>query len=475
MPDRVGTKSIAQALFVVTAALLSARATVVIPPLPAIPAAVIDVRQHGVVADGSTDNANALQALIDSVSKAGGGVIDFPAASQAYVSGPLVLASHIDLRVEAGARVEPLSYGTYPLPASATRYTDWLTSNGATDLAISGHGVIDGQGGPWWSAFNANSNMPHRPYLIHLSNTTRIHVHGLTLQNSPMFHLALSNDNEVTVDSATILAPADAPNTDAIDPSGVDYLITRDSLAVGDDNVAIKAGDAFCKNFTLTHLRCGTGHGISVGGQTNDGLDSLLVDSCTMTGTTNGLRLKANRTNGGLVQHLIYENIVMTGVQHPIYITSYYSETTDPTTDPAQPIVATTPFWKDILFKNITIAGGNMNSVEIYGVAEAPVDSVIFDSVSIQAKTGFIVDHTHDLVFFATTFNGQSSLAAMVSSQMDASMSLASSVNVNQPAGVRIFPLTGPGWDPLGRRLGRAAYGPASVYRIDGIDLSLKK
>jgi len=444
-------------LLALTGIAAAAQATEVIPQLPSIPSRIFDVTQHGVVANASTDNAKAIQALIDSVSKAGGGVIDFPAASKAYWSAPLVLESSIDLRVEKGALLEPLPYSSYPLASGSTRYTDWLTSSGATDIAISGRGTIDGQGSPWWTAFNANSSMPHRPYLVHLQTSTRVHIHQATFQNSPMFHLDLQGDKEVTVDSVTILAPSTAPNTDAIDPSGTDYLITQDSLAVGDDNIAIKAGDAYCKNFTLTHLHCGSGHGISIGGQSNDGLDSLVVDSCTMNGTTNGIRMKANRTEGGLVEHCLYENIVMTGVQHPILLTSYYNLSTDPVTDPAQAVTATTPYWNDIVFMNITITGGS-NSVEIYGLAEAPLDSITFENVSIAAKTGFIVDHAHNIVFEATTFNGSSSLASMISSQFDATMKVVTTgLENNRPMLPQAF--QGARVDPLGRRLGAAQNG----------------
>ena len=436
----------------------AAQATVVTPQLPAIPAKIFDVTQHGVIANASTDNAKAIQALIDSVSKAGGGVIDFPAAAKAYWSAPLVMGSSIDLRVEKGALLEPLPYSSYPLASGSSRYTDWLTSSGATDIAISGRGTIDGQGSPWWSAFKSNGSMPHRPYLVHLQTSTRVQVHEITLQNSPMFHLDLQGDKEVTVDSITILAPSTAPNTDAIDPSGTDYLITQDSLAVGDDNVAIKAGDAYCKNFTLTHLHCGSGHGISIGGQSNYGLDSLFVDSCTMNGTTNGIRMKANRTEGGLVEHCLYQNMVMTGVQHPILLTSYYNLSTDPVTDPAQSIVATTPFWNDIVFKNITIAGGNKNSVEIYGLAEAPLDSITFDNVAITAKTGFIFDHAHNILFESTTFNGSGTLASMISSQFDATMKIVTTgLENNRPSPPRAF--QGMRMDLLGRRLGAVQQG----------------
>jgi polygalacturonase len=426
-----------------------ARATYVVPQLPTIPAKIFDVVQHGIVADGKTDNFKALQALIDSVSQTGGGVIDFPAASNPYISAPFVLRNHIDFRVESGAKVEPLAYGVYK-DTGGTRYPDWLTTTGAQDIALSGHGTIDGNGSAWWSAFNANGSMPHRPYLINLKYSKRIHVHGLTLQNSPMEHLVLSSDSEVTVDTVTILCSSSSPNTDGIDPSGVDFLITNDSISDGDDDIAVKPYVAFCRNITITHVRCGAGHGISIGGQTTLGLDSMLVDSCTLTGTTNGLRLKSNRSNGALVENLVYENITMRGVKNAFLITSYYQASGTPATDPAQPVTATTPIWKNILFKNITSTGAS-SSVEMYGLPEAPVNGIAFQNVTFTgASKGFVMDHVHGLYITGTTYNGSSSLSSMISSEVDVTMGTTGLANRPMVApfarGLRV--------DPLGRPLG---------------------
>ncbi len=46
----------------------------------------------------------------------------------------------------------------------------------------------------------------------------------------------------------------------------------------------------------------------------------------------------------------------MTNVQNPIFITSYYPTLpTDPTADTAMAITATTPIWKNITIKNLTV------------------------------------------------------------------------------------------------------------------------
>ena len=82
--------------------------------------------------------------------------------------------------------------------------------------------------------------MPHRPYMIKLSNCTRVRVQGVTLSNSPMFHLVPQNCTDVTIQGITIKSPSNAHNTDGIDPSGWNYLITDCTIDTGDDNIAVK-------------------------------------------------------------------------------------------------------------------------------------------------------------------------------------------------------------------------------------------
>ena len=71
------------------------------------------------------------------------------------------------------------------------------------------------------------------------------------------------------------------------------------------------------------------------------------ASSSTLNGTTTGIRMKASRIAGGLVQNCTYSNITMYNVQYPININSYYLDGTIPssteTTDPAQATTSTTP------------------------------------------------------------------------------------------------------------------------------------
>ncbi|MGA2243097.1 MAG: glycosyl hydrolase family 28 protein [Verrucomicrobiota bacterium] len=378
---------------------------------PSIPATIFDITTYGAVAGTNSagtpiDNASAVQAAINAANAAGGGVVRVPAATLPFVCGRLTLLSNVKLQVESGAILQPLPYGLYPLGSG--RYDDWLTASGAHDIEIGGLGTIDGNGQAWWDAFNANQNMPHRPYLIKLSNCTTLYVHDVTLHNSPMFHLVPSACTNVTIDQVTITASGTNPkNTDAIDPSGSNILIENSTLAVGDDNVAVKPQNIFCHNIVIVHCTIGTGHGISVGGQTNDGLDDMLVAHCSMTGTDNGLRLKADASQGGMVRNIYYLDIRMTNVVYPIVFYSYYREignpgntgttgTISPTTYNATPpdslTSSTISYWKNITIDGLTAIGASGSSI-IWGLplanpTNAFISGVRLNNVSINNGSG---------------------------------------------------------------------------------------
>jgi polygalacturonase len=386
------------------------------PPKPVIPNATFDITAFGALADGVTDNAAAVQAAIDSASRAGGGVVVVPQAVKPYECGPIILASSINLQIKSGAVLQCLPYAKYPL--TATAYAHFIFAANVHDVEISGSGTIDGQGAAWWAAFNANGSMPHRPYLIKFSPCTTVYVHDVTLSNSPMFHFAIYGVN-VTFDGVTIMAPSNAPNTDGIDPGGSNILIENCTISTGDDNVAVKPGNNPCKNITITKCVFGTGHGVSVGGQTNFGLDSLNVSHCTFNATTNGIRLKANRTCGGIVQNLVYSDITMNKVAYPVLITSYYEEVFS-VSDSMQPVTDTTPIWKNITIRNLVSTNSTNAAVTLQGLPEAPIQNITFANAAFTGSKVFSLTHAHGVNLFNTTFNGVG--AAMPISAVDATI-----------------------------------------------------
>jgi polygalacturonase len=291
------------------------------------------------------------------------------------------------------------------------RYQDAITATDAHDLGISGTGVIDGQGANWWQAFRNNPNMTHRPYLIKFLNCTNLEVTGVTLRNSPMFHLVTQNCTDVKIAGITIKSPEHAANTDGIDPSGWNFLITDCNIDTGDDDIAIKPNPGSGRtpgdnHFVVKNCTFGHGHGMSVGGGSAGGLEDLLVDNCTFNQTDYGIRIKTVRGNGGWLKDCVYENLRMIGIQKtPISIMDYYPEMyapKDPATEAAAPVTDRTPQNQNILIQNV-IATECPRAGIIRGLPEAPINGITFSNVNLYAETGMTLYHARNVRFIQST------------------------------------------------------------------------
>ncbi len=365
-------------------------------PLPQIPAKTFNVMDYGAIADGKISCTAAIQKAIDECSKAGGGTVLFPAGS--YLTGPFTLASNLNLHVEKNATILTSDNpGDYTIDARG--FNNCIEARNCHDLAITGAGTIDGQGAIFWKNYVKAKDAPadapsppHRPYMIALQNCRRVLVQDILLTNAPCFHLVPKTSQDVTIKNIRIKAPVKSPNTDGIDPSGRNFLITGCTFDVGDDCIALKATSRIdpdqpaCENFTIADCTFLHGHGMSIGGQSYGGLRHMVVRDSTFDGTEAGIRLKASRGFGGLVEDVTYENLAMKHVKFPIMITSFYpSIPKNPEEDAAQPVTKTTPIWRNIRISHLTSQEGE-NAGRILGLGEMPVMDVVLSDVSISAK-----------------------------------------------------------------------------------------
>ncbi|MBS0633040.1 MAG: right-handed parallel beta-helix repeat-containing protein [Verrucomicrobia bacterium] len=386
------------------------------PALPSIPAKKFEVTAYGAKGDGQTDNAPAIHRAIEAAVAAGGGAVVIPAAAKPFLSGPIALQSRVALQLEAGATLQPLPYGKYPLEGRA--HANFITAEKVHDVAIIGAGTINGDGAAWWAAFRANKQMPRRPDLVRFRGCTNVLVAGVSLVNSPCFHLAFNTTDHVTIEGVTVQAPEDAPNTDGIDPGGSHYLIRGCRVSTGDDNIAVKAGGSYCSDLTITNCVFGTGHGLSVGGQSNRGLDGMTVTNCTFEGTTSGLRLKADPTQGGPVRNITYANLTMKNVKYPFVFYSYYNKAGNPGNGKFAPVAAaawnitppnslassTIPTWENITVRDVTVTGATGSSV-IWGLplAQGFFSNVRFINLRYAGEKSFLLYNARDAQFIGST------------------------------------------------------------------------
>jgi polygalacturonase len=265
---------------------------------------------------------------------------------RSFTSGPLSLRSGVTLVIDAGvtlyASTDPMAYdrgagacGT--IDANGRGCRPLITAEDIVGAGIMGEGEIDGQGGhlvdgkpeSWWQIARRAQKEKGRqnvPRLLEVNRSREFTMHRITLRNSPNFHVTLNRVDGFTAWGVRIDTPHDARNTDGIDPiSSRNVTIAHSFIRTGDDNVAVKAGNnGPTENVSILHNHFYSGHGMSIGSETNGGVRRVLVDDLDMDGTTSGLRIKSNDTRGGEVSGIVYRNVCLRNVKAPIFIGTHY-------------------------------------------------------------------------------------------------------------------------------------------------------
>src|SRR5580658_6787939 len=112
------------------------------------------ITAYGAVPDGITLNTAAINAAIEDCRRKGGGVVVVPQGL--WVTGPVVLRSHVNLDVTRAAILQftndhtqfPIVIGNYE-GHPAAKCQSPLSGTDLEDVAITGTGIIDGNGDGW--------------------------------------------------------------------------------------------------------------------------------------------------------------------------------------------------------------------------------------------------------------------------------------------------------------------------------------
>jgi polygalacturonase len=330
----------------------------------------------GEVLTPTRDDGPRIQAAIDACAPGHAVVLAASNAKRSFVSGPLVLKSGVTLVVDAGATLyassDPRLFdkgsgncGSNDQSGRGCR--PLITAENTRGSGIMGLGSIDGRGGEkilgkeesWWQTARRAQKEKTRqnvPRLIQVDRSQEFTMYGILLKNSPNFHVTLNGVDGFTAWGVKIDTPRDARNTDGIDPiSSRNVTIAHSFIRTGDDNVAIKAGNnGPTENISILHNRFYSGHGMSIGSETNSGVRRVLVEDLDMDGTTSGLRIKSNDTRGGIVSEILYRNVCLRGVRAPIDIYTHYEQADVPG--------ALTPDYRDIRMEQVrSITPGRVN------------------------------------------------------------------------------------------------------------------
>ncbi|KAL3626001.1 hypothetical protein CASFOL_029550 [Castilleja foliolosa] len=284
---------------------------------------VFDVTKFGAKADGRTDSAMAfIKAWATACHTVGPTKVLIPkgqfVASEVVFAGPCLAQKPMVIEIQGNV----LAYDDLSSYSGGA----WIMVQRVNGVIITGGGTINGRGKAAWP-YNSQGG-PSLPVSLVLQTVQNAQLNFLNFVDSMGFHVKVTDSNDVTVSNLKIQAPVDSPNTDGIHlSSNVNVKITDTFIGTGDDCVSVGHGN---HNILVARITCGPGHGLSVGslGKRPDETDLQVVTiiNCTLTGTTNGARIKTYRQSPKLSASTIYfENIVMNNVANPIIIDQNYA------------------------------------------------------------------------------------------------------------------------------------------------------
>ena len=378
----------------------------------------IDPRDTGARGDGHTLNTNTLQKAIDQAAAAGGGVVAIPPGD--FLSGGLVLRSHVTLHLEAGAilrgspRVEDYEYRPGPPVEGDSNGHHLLFALDAEDIAITGHGTIDGGGSAFWHrkgrptprpedlwgdviAWDYEPATPRRPSpMVELARCRNVRIEGVTLTNAPGWTLRPVACETVLIRGIRVRNPIYAPNTDGMDITACRNVFVSDcDIATGDDAICIKSENPYgellpTKNITITNCVLSTCcNGFKIGTSTHGRVENIVFSNsviCNESTTplneraTSGIALEV--VDGGSMSGVLISNIQMENARTPLFVRLGRRK-------PAQG-----SFLRGIRFEQIHATGALLTS-SITGLPDMPVEDVVIANSSFRMSEHGSADWTH--------------------------------------------------------------------------------
>ena len=361
----------------------------------------------GAVGDGETLNTKSIQQAIDSCHLQGGGTVYFPAGE--YLSGTIVLKSHVNLHLESGAVLAgSTNLDDYPVMISKIRsYTDNYTNKSliyaekAVDIAITGQGMIHGHGENEIFHSGSYTNYKKRPYLIRLIQCNKILVRDITLKNSAMWashYLACDN---VQIHGITINSVVNG-NNDGIDIDACyNVRISNCDIRTGDDSIVLKATiDRPCKNVLVTNCVLSSKQcAFKLGTESNGGFKNIALNNCIIK-NTNGSGIALEMVDGGVLEGVVINNVIMDSCGIAIFIRLGNrarpilsegpggSEGTWTWNSEEEMVIPGMGSLQDVIISNIQATGIKRYACSITGIPEFPVQNVTLNNIRIEFAGG---------------------------------------------------------------------------------------
>ncbi|MFD1604663.1 glycoside hydrolase family 28 protein [Flavobacterium artemisiae] len=416
--------------------------------LPVFSSYQINILKLGAKGDSITDNKKIFDKAMALCQKKNGGTIIVPKGIY-KINGPIHFVSNVNLKIEKGAKIKFSDNPKDYLPLVLTswegtmlyNYSPLIYANNCTNIAISGEGTIDGEGGKTWKTFKAkegkgkelsremnHTNVPVedrkfgenyflRPQMIQFLNCKNILVENVRIENSPFWCLHLLKSQSITVRGISYKSLNH--NNDGIDPEyAKDVLIENVNFDNGDDNVAIKAGRDHegrmnaatpSQNIVIRNCNFKGLHGVVIGSEMSAGVQNVFVENCKTIGyLKRGIYLKTNADRGGYIKNIFVHNIQLDQVEDCLYITAnYHGEGKGYQSDIS-----------NVHFSNITCNKASESGIVIQGFPEKKIKNITLTNIEIKETKNALSNENAENVLMTDVFIGKkASVPTAVSKQ----------------------------------------------------------
>ena len=285
----------------------------------------------GINSDGVTLNTRSIQFAIDYIHEQGGGRLVFDVGR--FLSGSIHLKSNVTIHLLEGAvllgALNPLDYDRKGLTA-------FILCHDQQNIAITGKGVIDGQGrevarnvvelvhkGLIKDAFrNDRPEVPIRPMLIYFRSCKNIFISGVTMRNATAWVQTYDQCKNLHVDSITVDSRA-FWNNDGIDIVDCDSVeITNSYIDSDDDGICLKSHDpnAVCQNILVRNCTIrSSANGIKFGTASLGGFKNIRLINIKIFDTyRSAIALEA--VDGGFIENVDADSIYVSNSGHAIFL-----------------------------------------------------------------------------------------------------------------------------------------------------------
>lgn len=424
--------------------------------IPDFPDKNFNVKDYGAQSDGVYNNSEAFKKAISACHTAGGGVVVVPAGK--YLTGPIHLKSNVNFHLQEGAEILFTKEKSAYLPMVHTsyegvelmNYSPLIYAYNQTNIAVTGKGVFNGQGGNdnWWPwagkeeyGFKDGSpkqtdeqNLPRlrkmneegadvaertfgeghhlRPTFFEPFGCKNVLVKDVTFKNAPFWVIHPIKSNNITVDGVTV--KSHGPNNDGCDPEYCKNVLIKNSIFdTGDDCIAIKSGRNNdgrrvaipSENIVVQNCEMKDGHGgVVMGSEISAGVRNVFVRNCRMDSPNldRAIRIKTNTLRGGFVENVYVKDIEVGQVKEAVLKINTYYGIYDNQEGEFIPSI------KNILLENVTVENGGEYGLLIKGRETSPVKNVVLKNVTIKStETPLSIENCEPVQFLNTTINGK--------------------------------------------------------------------